>query len=294
MNHNFQPPSEEPTSPTPREAVWVILLSFFFFVFVTILLTAVLGIEMDEAAVQNSWKVKWMLFFGEISLALIPYLYLRRKNLPVASTIRWQHVPASVFWLSFPMGLSLALLSDEIDRLIQLVIPRSEEATQALIAFMKVNSFIEFLPLFLSAVIAAALIEEAIFRGFLQGVLEKYTHLNRAIIYASLAWTFLHLTPFSLSIAIPIFLFGYMLGYFTWRTRSIIPAIICHGMNNGLALLYYNIDFSEHVPFYEWKGQVSPFLIIPAVFVVYKGVQYLETLYRSESLSSSDASSSDS
>lgn len=289
MNENQNQPDK--INPPPREAILVIVISYFFFVFLTLLLTAVLGSPADMSKFSSTGQ-KWVLLFGEMSLGVIPYLYFRKKQLPVGKMIRWDSIPSTIFRMIIPIGLSATIISDEIDRLIQLVLPRSPEAEAAIAAVMKANSGGEMVLLILSAVVVAALVEEALFRGFLQRALEKHINVTRAVVYGSLIWTLFHLSPFSLTQAIPIFLFGFLLGYFSWRTKSILPSIICHGINNGIALLFYNIDSEGWLTFYEWRGHVSPLFLLPAIIILYKGVQYIDEFYRSESFASSSTTNS--
>ena len=82
-----------------------------------------------------------------------------------------------------------------------------------------------------------------------------------------------------------------MLGYLSWRTGSILPAILCHAISNAIALIYYNSDFNELLPFYEWNGHVSPFLLILAGLVVYGGMRYISEYYIQLNSFSANASS---
>ena len=57
-----------------------------------------------------------------------------------------------------------------------------------------------------------------------------------------------------------------------WKTKSFIPSILLHIVNNGSAFILTNIDEGT-IGFYLWKDQVSPIFILLAVFLIYKGLE---------------------
>ena len=86
---------------------------------------------------------------------------------------------------------------------------------------------------------SAGLAEEPFFRGFLWGGLRK-TGLREVwiwLVQAGLFWlghayAFLY-GPFSFWLIVPIA--GLVLGLLVWRSRSIAPGMIAHGLANGLS-----------------------------------------------------------
>ena len=65
---------------------------------------------------------------------------------------------------------------------------------------------------------------------------------------------------------------GVILGFLAWKTKSVIPSVLLHIINNGAAFILTNID-EKTIPFYLWKNQVSPLFVILAIFLIYKGLQ---------------------
>jgi hypothetical protein len=120
--------------------------------------------------------------------------------------------------------------------------------------------------------IVAPVFEEMIFRGFLQKFLEeKWQDPTRAILVTSLFFTLVHMNPFW---AIQIYLLGIVLGFLAWKTGSIIPGIILHALNNGLALFFFKAKDSID-PVYLWGGHVSPLFLIPAIMILVLGFKQL-------------------
>jgi membrane protease YdiL (CAAX protease family) len=85
---------------------------------------------------------------------------------------------------------------------------------------------------FIVAVIAAPLIEEIFFRGFLfQGFRQKYGWIN-AMLLSSAIFAAAHL---DLAALIPTFILGNLLAYLYHRSNSVWPGVILHFLVNGFA-----------------------------------------------------------
>ena len=116
--------------------------------------------------------------------------------------------------------------------------------------------------------IIAPIGEEVLFRGFFQQFLEKYwKDITKAILVTSLFFAIIHMNTYWL---IQIYILGIFLGYLAWKTNSIIPSIILHSINNGTAMIlsFTNIDLES---IYLWNGHVTPWLIVMAIFFLFKG-----------------------
>ncbi|HIO40049.1 MAG TPA: CPBP family intramembrane metalloprotease [Candidatus Marinimicrobia bacterium] len=122
--------------------------------------------------------------------------------------------------------------------------------------------------------ILAPLGEELLFRGFLQKILEEsWKDITKAVLITSIFFAFIHMNPYWI---IQIYLMGILLGYLAWRTGSIIPSFILHGLNNTFALFLNNATPSiEHI--YSWNGHVTPLLLAIAVGLIIFGFKRLNT-----------------
>lgn len=247
---------EKEQYPRPIEAFFIIIISFIFIVIITQSLIW-LFVPSPEQIKSDSMLLKAMITFGEIGLIIIPVLYIKYRRLSLTNVFRWNNIPSYLYLWSFVIGFGISVIGDELDRLISLIIPAPEllgEIAEAL----RISSAGDFFILTLGAVIAAALVEESIIRGFLQISLEKYQDVTRAVIYASLAWTIIHGMIYW---AIQIFLLGIILGILAWRSNSIVPSVIGHATNNAAALIFYNIDQDKLNGIYLWGGHVSPLVL---------------------------------
>lgn len=87
--------------------------------------------------------------------------------------------------------------------------------------------------LFISGVVAAPVAEELMFRGLLLSVLSK-TRLGSlwSAIILSLIWSLIH--GYGPAGTLSVFLTGLTLGAVRQKTKSTIPCMLVHGLNNSL------------------------------------------------------------
>lgn len=273
--------------PTPFQAILVIVASYFFSLLLAELLLYPF-LPDNPANLEDSSIVKLMLVVGELGLIILPLFFLKRKGFSIKEIFRWNPVDKNIVLIAIIIGLAMTIVGDELDRLINIIFTPPDFLKQLELS-LKINSTLDLILLFIGTVIIASLVEESVFRGFLQISLERYQNVTKAVIYSSIFWALTHLVVFW---AIQIFLMGIVLGYLAWRTKSIIPSAICHGINNGLALLFNNIEGNGFYALYEWKGHVSPLILIPAIIILVRGIQFLDRHYFRE-YSSSDSSGSE-
>lgn len=281
---------DQPQLPTPLQAILVIIASFFFaFILAELLLLPFM--PDDPANLEGNSIIKLALVLGELGLIILPLFFLKRRRFPIKEIFRWNPVDKNIVLVAILIGFAMTILGDELDRLINTLFTPPEFLEQLEVS-LKINSALDLILLFTGTVIIASIVEESIFRGFLQVTLEKYQDVTKAVIYSSIFWAIIHGILFW---AIQIFLMGVILGYLAWRTKSIIPSAICHAINNLMALIFVNTgeatEGSVFYSLYEWKGHVSPLVIIPAIIILVKGIQFLDRYYFKESSSPTDSGS---
>lgn len=76
-------------------------------------------------------------------------------------------------------------------------------------------------------------VEELLFRGYLQSRLLRSWPPGLAVLCSALIFSLAHLDPVHVLGVIPL---GLWLGTIAWRARSIWPAILCHAVNNAVAV----------------------------------------------------------
>ncbi|MGH4118010.1 CPBP family intramembrane glutamic endopeptidase [Clostridium sp.] len=87
---------------------------------------------------------------------------------------------------------------------------------------------------FIGTSIVAPIIEEILFRGIiLRGLLMKYS-VKKSIIVSALLFAIIHMNPWQF---LGAFSAGILLGWLYLKTRSIVPCILGHALNNSLEFI---------------------------------------------------------
>ena len=254
--------SEHESDPVldPRQIGFIVLLTlltFFAVAFVFTFLGDILLLIIGEALL--------------IAPALIFVIY---KRLPVFQTFRIRKISYSQFWATLALFIPVFILSDELDRLIQLIFPMPSDWYDALSDIMQFDSFAEMLGLFFAAVIIAAIAEEMLFRGLIQHTLERYREPAMAIVLTSVLFALIHFNPWT---SIQILLLGLVMGYVTWQTQSILPSMLIHGLNNFLSLMMMN-SAEENLAWYSKTDHVNVIWIVAALLVIVPAFRYFNSV----------------
>ena len=98
----------------------------------------------------------------------------------------------------------------------------------------------------LTAVFIGPIIEEMIFRGLFVRYFLAKTSSNTAILYSSILFAIVHVSPDQV---IQTFLAGLLLGYLYVKTNSVVAPILVHIAHNALTYLYMSYGHSSFLDF---------------------------------------------
>jgi membrane protease YdiL (CAAX protease family) len=261
--------------PEPVEALSIILATFALLIILSVIYSVIVSSGLSAEAIDKNLRL-FFIFGGSLFL-IVPLTYASVRNYEIRELFRFRSVPLQILIMSVIAGLAFSILSDELDRLLSLVIPIPEWLSEQLEP-LRANSFMDWFMIIFGAVIVASVAEEGLFRGFLQVTLEKKGDVTRAVILAAITWTLIHMNIYW---AIQIFLMGIFIGYLAWLTDSIIPSIITHGLNNLLAVLFLNLDLEARLKWYTLGNHVSPVVLVIAAGTLYWSVREMVIFYRS-------------
>ncbi|MBD3289417.1 CPBP family intramembrane metalloprotease [candidate division KSB1 bacterium] len=255
--------------PTQKQALAVVLI--------TMLLTFILGIFGMLLGLHRT-----ELFLVEIFTIVPALIFVYRKNLSPIRVFRLRAVNKNIIFSAVLIGLTLSVLSDEADRLINQIFPMPEAVVETLKQAIQINTWWEFILIGFSAVILASVCEEMLFRGFLQTSFENSFDVTKAVMLTALLFGIVHFNPWW---TIQLIIFGIFLGVLAWKSKSIIPSMVVHGINNGLSLIFHNTD-EKNIEWYLWKDHVDPYIILIAAVVFIYGFKlfysYCEELHASK------------
>ncbi|HBV62915.1 MAG TPA: hypothetical protein DEF45_07830 [Rhodopirellula sp.] len=88
--------------------------------------------------------------------------------------------------------------------------------------------------LILMIAVTPALCEELLFRGYVQSRLTRVFRPVFGIIVSSIAFAAFHMDPVHVIAVVPL---GLFLGWLTWQSGSLLPAILAHFANNLVSVL---------------------------------------------------------
>ena len=165
-----------------------------------------------------------------------PVFHFIWKNIKAPSSyIQDIFLGVTIWFLSFPLVISV---SHFMEAVVYMIFPKPNLADQTAIKYLQQS---QDHPVFLllsliTILIFAPIIEELLFRGFLQTWLKKYLKRKTAIILASLAFAFFHFNPLQQQGNIPListlFCLSCILGFLYERQRSLLSPITLHAVFN--------------------------------------------------------------
>ncbi len=218
--------------PSLKETFIVVLLTAAFI--------AVLTLIFFGLGKFYNLDIEFLLFEG---LFIIPaVIFIRKRGYSIINVFRINPVGLKIVFVSIIIGFSTIIVINYVEHLLS-TLPYYEmysgwkgKIDESFAEKLLFNSFYDFILLTTAVVILAGICEEMLFRGLIQQSLEKRLPASGAIFVTALFFTILH--PFSI---VPILILALVIGYISWRSDSIIPAVVIHAINNGLSLFTLNL-----------------------------------------------------
>lgn len=198
-------------------------------------------------------------------------IYLRFTGLSIRKRLRFNSISIKTLLSIILISVGFIVIVDELDRIVYKMFGQPD-FLQELVEQLQITSIRNGIFIVFTTVIAAPLVEEMLFRGYLQKVLEEsWKDITKAILVTSLFFALVHLNPYWI---VQIYLLGLVLGYLAWHTNSIIPGIILHGLNNAFAVALNNAEdvFNRY---YNWYEHVNPLWIFIAIVLIILGFKML-------------------
>lgn len=110
-----------------------------------------------------------------------------------------------------------------------------------------------------------AICEEVLFRGYFQRQAERSTGIVWGIVLSGVVFGLYHLR---LTQAIPLSMLGVFMAYLTWRTNSILPAMLVHLANNSFAAILGKVASAEGAAFDLETFEMPLYVVIPATIIL--------------------------
>lgn len=244
---------DNPNKPTFKDVGWIFLATLVLMIAVSLFIADTPG--------------KWNLVLLETVTILPALIFLYLKNWSLQETFRLKTISPAMMVASLVIGVGLSAVIDEFDRLVQMILPMNMEIFESLMESVQFHSFGEFVPLVIAAVFLAAIVEEMLFRGLLLRTLEQHMDVTNAVLISALIFAVIHINPWW---AVQILVLGVLLGYMSWRSKSIIPGMMVHGVNNAISLAFINTK-QENLSWYLMGDHVAPIWVFVGLAVTVGG-----------------------
>lgn len=254
-----------------RAAFGIVLVSIFSAFLVGGIILGI-GLSFPDTSQKTYTFISFILGQGFMLVPLI--WFLQKQNQPISQRLRLNPISPLLAGFTALLSFGIIVLSDEIDRIVQIFVPAPEYIVD-LSGLLQPETAVGYILLFIAVGIIAPLGEELLFRGFLQQFLEKHwKDITRAILITALFFATIHMNPYWF---VQIYLLGILLGFLSWKTGSVLPPLILHGMNNSFAMLFSFSEMDES-SFYIWNGHVAPWILILAIGSVIFGFRMINSI----------------
>ncbi len=174
----------------------------------------------------------WRVVINQLVFLMVPlvlYLLITGQHRDLRQSLRLHPVSWPVVGLSLLIGLGLwhfdSALAVWINNALDYTIPLPPEALNVTV--------VDQVAMLFGVVILAPVVEELLFRGVIQSAYERRGPAL-AIVSSTVLFIMIHQELAQSVALVPVTL---ALGYVTWRSDSIVPAIVIHLVNNGQAML---------------------------------------------------------
>ena len=240
----------DPSLLTPRQVFVILISTLFLVMFVG---TAVVLIGGRSLALLSE------------ALIIVPSLvFVWRFKVPFLRVFRLNRINGPIFIYTIIISLAVFVISDALDRFVGNLFPMPVEWLEAMKALVRIDTPLQALLLFVSAVLIAGFAEEMLFRGMLQRTLEIYREPAIAIVLSSVFFAVAHFNPWT---ALQITFLGLALGYLTWKSDSILPGVFLHATNNLLSIVLMNTS-ETRLAWYGTEKQVNMIWLFLALALI--------------------------
>jgi membrane protease YdiL (CAAX protease family) len=193
-----------------------------------------------------------------VAILLPTLLVVKRAGWDPRETLRLRAPSTTDALLALPLAVSLAVLSDQVSTLSDLVFPMPEWVRRSMASVMTASSPVDWLARLAGVGLGAAVSEEILFRGFIQTGLARRWGAPVSIALGSVAFAAIHMNPWGF---LSFTLAGLVLGIAAHATGSILVPILIHLGNNVAAVLLLNLGGRESLGNPVW---IPPLILVPS------------------------------
>ena len=231
---------------------------------ISILLLAVLALLMmldifTDFFLKNITNLHKIMIYGVIFI-LPMFFYIKRNRYKAHTMLKMRHVKVKYLPFIVLFGISVSVICAFVNMGFAAILKNFTDIrlTTSTVAFSSENPFV----IGLTAVFLPALCEEFLIRGIALSEYEKYG-VSISVIITSLLFSLFH---GSLQTLVSLFVAGVFYAVLTHLFKSVWPAVICHCINNALAVyISYNADYIQYLS----EDFIFTALLAAVIFIIF-------------------------
>jgi len=231
------------------------------------ILLVTFSLSLLLAALWSDFENKNRLLIAEILVGIPAFAFAAWRRLDFKATFRIYPVKWRILPVSILIGTGIAVATEENLAPDPERDPMDQDILSALNDMMRANDTAELVILILAAVVIASFVEEALFRGMLQGALERRGDVTRAVMATALIFAFIHFKSWWV---IEILLMAVFMGVLAWKTDSIFPPLAVHATKQRHRPGHGQPPGTEAGLAVSWE-HVKPVFLIVAIALIVEG-----------------------
>lgn len=178
---------------------------------------------------------------GQLAFAIVGFLSASWSPVPFRERVALTRAHPS--WLVYPMAMLGSTVPLAIGFIGAQLVANAFPADDSMLRFFDALTIDSAIVFVLFVGIAPGIIEEVMFRGYVQTRLVKRWGATTGIVVTSIVFGLFHITPQAVMVALPL---GFWFGYVAWRSKSILPTILCHFfVNSGVNTWRMIVKFGD-------------------------------------------------
>lgn len=243
-----EPAKKSPDRTRSFPTVWQALLLLVLLVFLQMGATVVVGLYQALQSIPDQELTTLLTIVNVSTFGAVVILGAAWARAPLREVLYLRGFSPVLILPMLVMMLGLIVVVSELDNVLQRFLPVPDWFMEVLAELGLGEGFA--LGTFILLVVIAPLTEEPLFRGvMLRGFARNYGNLW-AVLGTALLFGAIHLNPWQF---LGASILGLAFGWWTVRTRSIIPAVLGHALNNGMVVVAADVLNVEIQGFNAWE-----------------------------------------
>lgn len=230
--------------------------------------------KLTNSVMATKNPIRWSVIISEFVFMFLPTVWLisRWHTKKILNYIQFRRVPIFEIFLAIVTTILFIPVSSYIGEFLMRQLNFPDFLAQINEQIFTSYTPAEFIWLIIVVCVTPAICEETLFRGYFQRTLERSLGM-KSLFIAGILFGLYHMEPINL---ISLSLLGILIGFFYYRSKSILPGMAAHFTNNLLAVLSLYKMPNGH-PAVAFLSNSTPLLglvggiVLSGVFVIVYG-----------------------